>query len=47
MSEADVARFVAHYERLTRWMLAVLPDSAGIVGYLDGNHRLERVVRRG
>jgi len=46
MGEADVARFVAHYERLTRWMLAVLPGSAGIVGYLDGNHRLERVLRR-
>lgn len=46
MSEANVRHFVAHYERLTRWMLEVLPGSAGIVGYLDGNHRLSRLVRR-
>jgi D-glycerate 3-kinase len=31
MSEADVARFVAHYERLTRWILAEMPERARLV----------------
>ena len=28
MSEAEIARFVAHYERLTRWILAEMPARA-------------------
>ncbi len=40
MSASELARFVAHYERLTRWMLATLPDSADIVGVLDETHAL-------
>ena len=31
MSEAEVARFVAHYERLTRWILAEMPERARLV----------------
>ncbi|CAN7224295.1 kinase [Phenylobacterium sp. LjRoot225] len=31
MTDAEVARFVAHYERLTRWMLAELPERARLV----------------
>lgn len=31
MSEAELARFVAHYERLTRWILADLPARANLV----------------
>jgi len=46
MSPAAVARFVAHYERLTRWMLATLPDTADMVGFLDENHALSGFRRR-
>lgn len=35
MDEAALQRFVAHYERLTRHMLAVLPDRADICIDLD------------
>jgi D-glycerate 3-kinase len=31
MSDVEVARFVAHYERLTRWMLAETPERARLV----------------
>ena len=31
MSAAEVARFIQHYERLTRWMLAEMPDRADLV----------------
>ena len=31
MSEAEVARFVAHYERLTRWILSEMPERARLV----------------
>jgi D-glycerate 3-kinase len=30
MSDAEVARFVAHYERLTRWILTEAPARADV-----------------
>ena len=35
MSEGEIARFVAHYERLTRWILAEMPARADWVVTLD------------
>jgi D-glycerate 3-kinase len=35
MTDAEVARFVAHYERLTRWILAEMPARADWVVTLD------------
>lgn len=46
MSPAAITRFVAHYERLTRWMLATLPATADMVGLLDENHGLSAFQRR-
>lgn len=39
MSEAQVTRFVAYYERLTRWMLAEMPARADWVVTLDADRR--------
>jgi D-glycerate 3-kinase len=35
MSDAEVAGFIAHYERLTRWILAEMPARADVVVALD------------
>lgn len=43
MDEQQLARFIQHYERLTRHCLAVLPAQADAVFLLDEDHR---VVRR-
>jgi D-glycerate 3-kinase len=40
MGAAALDRFVQHYERLTRWMLATLPQHAEMVGLLDEHHGL-------
>ena len=37
MSDAEVARFVAHYERLTRWILSEMPSRADWTIPLDAN----------
>lgn len=39
MSDAEVARFVAHYERLTRWILAEAPARADDLVRLDAGRR--------
>jgi D-glycerate 3-kinase len=39
MNEAEIVRFVAHYERLTRWILAEMPGRADWVVSLDADRR--------
>ncbi|MFL5298018.1 MAG: kinase [Phenylobacterium sp.] len=39
MTQAEIARFVAHYERLTRWILAEMPGRADWVVTLDERRR--------
>ncbi len=40
LDEAAVAHFVAHYERLTMWMLEDLPERADVLVELDEGHRV-------
>ena len=40
MTSAQVDRFVEHYERITRRMLASLPDTADVVVELGDDHRV-------
>ena len=39
MRDAEVARFIAHYERLTRWILEEMPGRADVVIALDPARR--------
>lgn len=43
MDSAAIARFCAHYERLTRWMLATLPARAALTIQLDDQRRASRI----
>jgi D-glycerate 3-kinase len=43
MSDAQVARFVQHYERISRHMLAQTPSYADVVVQLDCDHRFARI----
>jgi D-glycerate 3-kinase len=40
MDAAGIARFCAHYERLTHWQLANTPRHAGLVLQLDEQRRV-------
>ena len=40
LNAAEVSRFVDHYERVTRRMLATMPSSADVVVDLDDDHRV-------
>ena len=39
MSDEEVAAFIAHYERLTRWILEEMPGRADVVVALDADRR--------
>ncbi|HPA39054.1 MAG TPA: kinase [Phenylobacterium sp.] len=40
MDDAGVARFIAHYERLTRWILADMPARADLVLPMDEGRKI-------
>lgn len=44
MGAEELSRFLMHYERLTRWMLAEMPDRADFVFELNGEHTIEKVT---
>lgn len=44
MTDADLERFIAHYERLTRHMHADLPSQADMVIELDGDRRVLNIT---
>jgi D-glycerate 3-kinase len=46
MSEAEVGRFVQHYERLTRHILAEMPERADLVAELAEDRSLQAIRRR-
>lgn len=46
LGEADIARFVAHYERLTRHILAEMPTRAALTLRLDRARNVVEAIRR-
>jgi D-glycerate 3-kinase len=40
MSEPEILRFIQHYERLTRWLWASVPQGPGVVVSLDEAHQV-------
>jgi len=44
MSDAELARFVQHYERLTRWIDEEMPARADVVVRLDGRRQMVEVT---
>lgn len=47
MSEAEIERFIMHYERISRHTLKEMPERADIVLELGDDHRVKNVVVRG
>ncbi|MDB5719353.1 MAG: hypothetical protein JWM38_2780 [Sphingomonas bacterium] len=45
MNDAQLARFIAHYERITRHLLATMPATADLVVTLDPAHQIVRLDR--
>lgn len=40
MDDAALARFIMRYERITRDLLATMPDRAHLIAALDADHRI-------
>jgi D-glycerate 3-kinase len=47
MTDGEVARFISHYERLTRWITDEMPTRADLVIQLDAKRDVVSVLARG
>lgn len=47
MKPDQLARFVAHYERITRWMFETMPARCDLLARLGDDHRLASLEERG
>jgi len=45
MDDTALDRFIMHYERITRHLLATMPGAADLVAVLDADHRITRLDR--
>ena len=43
MSDKQIGEFIMYYERLTKYMLKILPKTADTVVSIDKNHRLKSI----
>ena len=43
MGSEEIGRFIAHYERLTRWMLEDIPERADLTLELNENHKIAAI----
>ena len=43
MSDGEIRNFIMYYERLTKHMLKILPNSADTVINIDKKHRLKSI----
>lgn len=46
LSDEEVIRFVQHYERLTRHIIAEMPQRADLVIHLDAERHVKYVMQR-
>lgn len=46
MDDAQIARFIQHYERLTRHILAEMPARADLVAWLDRDRSAQRITAK-
>ena len=45
MSPKEIVNFVQHYEKITKWMLKIMPHLANIVLYVDKDQKISKIKK--
>ena len=43
MNKQEIAEFIQHYEKITKWMMKVLPSKANLTVYIDKNQKIKKI----
>ena len=43
MNKKEIALFIQHYEKITKWMMKVLPIKADLTAYINANQNITKI----
>ena len=43
MDKKEIAEFIQHYEKITKWMMKVLPIKADLTAYINTNQNIKKI----
>ena len=43
MNKKEIAEFIQHYEKITKWMMKVLPIKADLTAYINTNQNITKI----
>ena len=43
MDKKEIDEFIQHYEKITKWMLKVLPIKADLTAYINTNQNITKI----
>ena len=43
MDKKEIAEFIQHYEKITKWMMRVLPTEADLTIYINTNQNIKKI----
>ena len=43
MDKKEIAEFIQHYEKITKWMMEVLPIKAHLTAYINTNQNITKI----
>ena len=44
MNKKELQSFIQYYEKLTRWMMKIMPAKADILIKIDSNQKIKKVI---
>ena len=43
MNKNEIKNFILYYEKLTKWMIRILPQEANLTIFVDKNQRIKKI----
>ena len=43
MDKNEIAEFIQHYEKITKWMMKVVPIKADLTAYINTNQNITKI----
>ncbi len=43
MNKKEIVEFIQHYEKVTKWMMKVLPTKADLTVYINTNQNIKKI----
>jgi hypothetical protein len=44
MNKKEITEFIQHYEKITKWMMKVLPIKADLTAYINTNQNIKKII---